>query len=175
MRYGLFTSAPVLLLAFAVPVWLRKRTRLLGRRELTFVVSFAALFLLFCAANQYGRMQFNTGVRHIVPIIPFIFLLAANVLIIMPKTVAIPFAVLATYWSWCLAMYRDVEQGSGIFEAVRHVTLEGVRLPWLTTLERMGFVDSGYALPLLLAMGLVIWLLWTIGPYQRSHQSLVLK
>jgi hypothetical protein len=175
MRYGLFTSAPILLLAFAVPVWVRKQTRLLGRRELIFVVSFAAMFFLFCSANQYGRMQFNTGVRHIVPIVPFIFLLAANVLIKMPKTVAVPIGVLATYWSWCLAMYRDVEQGSGIFEAVKHITLEGVRLPWLTTLERMGFVGSGYALPLLLAVGLVLCLLWTIGPYQRNHQSVVLK
>ncbi len=168
MRYGLFTSAPILLLALFVPVWLRSRTRLLEQRETIFIVSFAALFFIFCAANQYGRMQFNTGVRHIVPIVPFIFLLAANILIKMPKIIAVLIGVLATYWSWCLVMYRDVEQGLGVFESVRHVTLEGVRLPWLTTLERMSIVSQGYAIPMLLVSAVVVWLLWSIGSNQRS-------
>lgn len=170
MRYGLFTSAPILLLALAFPVWLNKRTRLLESRELIFVVSFAVLFFIFCSANQYGRMQFNTGVRHIVPIVPFIFLLAANVLIKMPKYIAVLIGVTATYWSWCLVMYRDVEQGAGIFESVKHITLEGVQLPWLTTLERMGFVGHGYAIPLLLLSVAAILLIWSIGPGQRRAE-----
>ena len=164
MRYGLFTSAPILILAFAIPVWLRKQTRILERRELALVLLFAVLFFIFCAANQYGRMQFNTGVRHIVPVVPFLFILVANVLIRMPKTIAILLSALATYWSWCLVMYRDVEQGSGIFEAVRHVTLEGFRLPWLTTLERMGFVQNAWATTALLLLAAVaVVLIWSIG------------
>ena len=59
MRYGLFVSAPILLLSFALPVWLKKNTRLLDLRETVFVVSFVVLFFIFCAANQFGRMQFN--------------------------------------------------------------------------------------------------------------------
>ncbi len=171
MRYGLFTSAPILLLTFFVPVWINKRTRLLEARETIFIVSFAILFFIFCSANQYGRMQFNTGVRHIVPIVPFVFLLAANVLIKMPKIIAVLIAVLATYWSWCIVMYRDVERGLGVFESVKQITLEGVRLPWLTTLERMGFVGQGYAIPLLLLSAVVIWLLWSIGSNQRSMET----
>ena len=170
IRYGLFTSAPILLLALFVPVWLKKSTRLLEHREMIFVVSFAVLFFIFCSANQYGRMQFNTGVRHIVPIVPFIFLLAANVLITMPKSVAITIGVLTTYWSWCLVMYRDVEQGSCIFESIKHITLEGVRLPWLTTLERMGFVGHGYALPLVLLSLVGVLLIWSVGSGGRRGE-----
>jgi len=163
IRYGLFTSAPILLAVFLVPLWLTKSNRLLENRELVLVLSLTALFFVFCAANQYGRMQFNTGVRHIVPVVPFIFLLAANVLLRLPVIVAAMVGVLGTYWSWCLAMYRDVEQGFGVLESIRHITLEGFRLPWLTTLERMGFVQSQSAIPLLLLSGVVIWLIWNVG------------
>lgn len=163
MRYGLFTSAPILLLGLCAPVWLRERSRLLGGRETHFIIIITSLFFIFCAANQYGRMQFNTGVRHIVPVVPFMFLLAANVLLSMPRVVAALICVSATYWSWCLAMYRDVEQGLGVFESLKHVTLEGLRLPWLTTFERMGFVKDASAIPLLLLCGAMIWTLWSVG------------
>ena len=102
------------------------------------------------------------------PVVPFLFMLAANVLIKMPRVVAILLGVLGTYWAWCLAMYRDVEQGFGIFESVKHITLEGFRLPWLTTIERMGFVNTVSAIPLLFLAGVIIWLLWTVGSGPRT-------
>lgn len=161
--YGLFTSAPLLLSAFFAPVWLRKKSRLLEGRELVFMVVFTGLFFIFCAANQYGRMQFNSGVRHIVPVVPFVFLLAANVLLKLPRIVAVLIGIFATYWSWCLAMYRDVEQGFGVFEAVKHITLEGFRLPWLTTLERMGYVQNASAIPIFLLCACIICAFWFTG------------
>jgi hypothetical protein len=165
MRYGLFTSAPLLLLALYVPAWRQDGGRLVGRRELWCILAFCALFFLFTAANQYARMQFYLGVRHIVPVTPFLFLLAAGALLRMPRLAAVVFALVATYWSWCLAMYRDVEQGLGVFESLIHVTLGGVRLPWLTTLEAMGYVPKGVlAAPLLLVAGLIIAALWWVGP-----------
>ena len=168
IRYGLFTSAPILLLALVFPFWLRKTSRFLDRREIIFIVAFTLLFFVFCAANQYGRMQFNTGVRHIVPVVPFVFLLAANVLIKMPRIPALLIGLLATYWSWCLVMYRDVEQGFGVFESIKHITLEGFRLPWLTTLERMGFVNNASAIPLFILVGTVIWLIWSVGAKPKA-------
>lgn len=172
MRYGLFTSAPILLFAFVIPVWLRKKSRMLESRELILAVSFIVLFFVFCAANQYGYMQFNTGVRHIVPVVPFMFLLSANVLIKLPKLVAVLCGVVATYWSWCLVMYRDVEQGFGVFESIRHITLEGFRLPWLTTLERMSFVEDSSVLPLFLLCSISIMVLWTIGAKDSARRSI---
>ncbi len=170
IRYGLFTSAPILLLAFLVPVWLRKESRLLENRELIFAVGFTLSFFVFCAANQYGRMQFNTGVRHIVPVVPFVFLLTANVLLKLPRVWAVLAGIFATYWSWSLVMYRDVEQGLGVFESIRHITLEGFRLPWLTTLERMGFVQNASVIPLFLLCAVMIWALWNIGAKRSGEQ-----
>lgn len=168
MRYGLFTSAPILVLALITPLWPGKDQLFLPRRELIFAIVLIGLFFVFCSANQYGRMQFNTGVRHIVPVVPFLFLFAANVLLKMPRLAAVLIGLLATYWSWCLAMYRDVEQGLGVFEAVKAVTLGGFRLPWLTTFERMGFIENASALPLLLLSGAVIWALWRVGAETRA-------
>ena len=163
IRYGLFTSAPILLTALAAPFVLRKRDFLLAHREAIFAIVFTILSFIFCSANQYGRMQFNTGVRHIVPVVPFLFIFAANVLIKIPRILAIVVGLAGTYWSWCLAVYRDVEQGFGVFESVRHITLEGPQLPWLTTLERMGFVNGISAVWVLLLCGVVIWGLWSVG------------
>ncbi|MEQ1762315.1 MAG: hypothetical protein ABL984_04115 [Pyrinomonadaceae bacterium] len=162
MRYGLFTSAPILLLAFVIPAWLRKENRLLESREAIFVVSFTVLFFLFCAANQYGRMQFNTGVRHIVPVVPFVFLLTATVTLQLPRALAVMIGLITMYWSWCLTMHRDVEQGWGILESVRHITLEGFQLPWLETLERMGFIQNASVIPIFALCAAVIWVLWSV-------------
>lgn len=168
IRYGLFVSAPILLLAFFVPAWLKRESRLLQMREIIFFIAFIGLFFIFCSANQYGRMQFNTGVRHIVPVVPFLFLLAGNTLLRMPKIIAVLIGIGATYWSWCLVMYRDVEQGLGIFESIKHITLEGFRLPWLTTLEKMGFVQNASVIPLFLLCGVMIWALWSIGAKRQD-------
>jgi hypothetical protein len=163
MRFGLFTSAPLLLLALYIPGWFNNRSRIVERREMWLIVLFTAAFFLFCAANQYTRMQFNTGVRHIVPVVPFLFLLAAGVLLRLPRLAAVLIGIITAYWSWCLAMYRDVELGAGIFESILHITFEGFRLPWLVTLENMGYVSGVTATPLLLLSGAIIWAIWTVG------------
>jgi hypothetical protein len=163
MRFGLFTSAPLLLLALFPTGWLR-RTRLVGDREFWFIVAFSVAFFLFCAANQYGRMQFNSGVRHVVPVIPFLFLLAAGVLVRVPAIWAVVIGILATYWSVSLAMYRDVEQGLGILDSLIFVTFEGFRLPWQMTLDRLGYFQGGTSpLPILLLTGVVLWAVWSVG------------
>jgi len=162
LRYGLFVSAPLLLLSFYVPGW-RKGHRLLNSPEQLFVIVFTTLFFLFCAANQYGRMQFNTGVRHIVPVTPFLFFLTAGVLMRMPPVVAAVIGVVTVYWSWCLAMYRDVEQGLGVVESVISVTLEGFRLPWLTVVKNMGYSPDGISVaPLFLILGTILCILWYV-------------
>jgi hypothetical protein len=151
------------LLSLYVPGWFRNE-RLMGPPEMYFILVFSLLFFLFCAANQYGRMQFNSGVRHVVPVTPFLFLVVAGVLVRMPAIIAALIGVLAAYWSWCLAMYRDVEHGLGVAEPVVRVTFEGFRFPWLTTLKNMGyFPDHTSALPLLLLLGTVLWVLWNVS------------
>ena len=167
-RFGLFTSAPLLLLALYVPGWFGKGASLIGRREAWFILIFSVAFFLFCSANQYGRMQFNSGVRHIVPVVPFLFLVVAGMILRLPRIIAVVVGVVSAYWSWCLAMYRDVELGRGIIESPIHITLGGPRLPWLVTLEKMGYVQTGLlTLAVLASCTAMLWLLWTIGKRGR--------
>ncbi len=169
-RFGLFTSAPILILALYVPAWFDRRSRIVPRPEMWFIAIYSLAFFLFCAANQYGRLQFNSGVRHVVPVTPFLFLLAAGVLLRIPMRLAWVIGIFAAYWSWSLAMYRDVEGGLGIFESPIRITLEGFRLPWLTTLERMGYLSGpASAIPLLVLCLAIVWVLWSAGA-RRSDQ-----
>src|SRR4030095_3909932 len=79
----------------------------------------------------------------------------------MPTVVASVIGILVTYWSWCLAMYRDVEHGLGVFESIRHVTFEGLRFPWLTVLKNMGYLSDGVStIPLVLLVGAILWVVW---------------
>lgn len=161
LRYGLFTSAPLLLLAF-VPLWLRD-WRIAGRHELFLVLAFTAGMFLFCCSIEYGYMQFNTGVRYIVPVVPFLFLLVADVLLRMPPLPAVLIGIAATYWSWCLSMYREVEIGFGVLEAPVRITLEGFRLPWLSTLQKMNYVPAtATPLALFAVVAAIIWAIWRV-------------
>ncbi|QQS41686.1 MAG: hypothetical protein IPM63_01705 [Acidobacteriota bacterium] len=171
IRFGLITSAPVLLAAVLYPVLTGRRKKPVPGREISLVAGFTFLFLIFCSANQYGWMQFNTGVRHAIPVVPFLFIPAALVLMMLPRTITALICILGVYWSWCLAMYRDVEQGFGVFESVKSVTLEGFRLPWLTTLQNMGFVENASALPILTLAAAVIWVLWRVGPAEYRNRE----
>ncbi|MCP4358086.1 MAG: hypothetical protein GY796_08750 [Chloroflexi bacterium] len=163
-QYGLFTSAPFLLLALYPPAWFNQQFRLIGNKETWFILFLSLSFLLFTAANQFSRMQFNTGIRHIVPVTPFLFLIAAGLFLRLPKMLAWLFAILTVYWSWALAMYRDVELGRGILEAPINITLDGPRLPWLQTLDLMGILpDFNVAIPILLLAGLGIAALWLLN------------
>jgi len=164
LRFGLFTSAPILLLALYVPGWWRDDRRLLGRAEVWCAIALTGMIFLFTSANEFARLQFNSGVRHVVPVTPFLFLLAGEVLWRLPATLAVIVGAVATYWSWCLSMYRDVEQGWGVFESSIHITRGGPRFPWLTTVERMGYVDAGrLEIPLLLLMAAILLAIWRVG------------
>ena len=162
MRFGLFTSAPLLLLALYIPGWFNSRTCLVPRREMLCIIVLSLAFFLFCSSNQYSRMQFNTGVRHIVPVVPFLFLLSAGVLLRIPRLVAVLIGIITSYWSWCLVMYRDVERGLGVFESIIHISFEGFRLPWMITLEQMGYLTHASATPLLLLAAAVVCAIWTV-------------
>ncbi len=173
LRFGLFAFAPLLLLALYPGGW-RRPFRLVGRRELWCIAAMTVLSFLFAAASQYGRLQFNSGVRYVVPVVPFLFLVVAGVLVRMPRPLAAVVGIVGTYWSWCLAMYRDVEQGAGTLEALIHVTTEGPRLPWLTTLERMGYASHEWTVPVLAVAGLLIcgiWLWGTNSPRPLAAQA----
>lgn len=60
-------------------------------------------------------------------------------------------------------MYRDVEQGLGVFESLIHITTGGPRLPWLTTLQNLGLAPHWLtALLVLLIGGIALLVVWVV-------------
>ncbi|MDH3444209.1 MAG: DUF2079 domain-containing protein [Deltaproteobacteria bacterium] len=181
-RYGLFVSSPLLLLALVSPFVNRATKTGLPWLELICVFSlFVSVWLFFSCVN-YTRWQFNTGIRYMAAIIPFLFLPAAFALTRLPKRAAWAIAVFSVTQSWSLAMYRDVsggqvelsdaEAGLGVLDPILNVFLGGFKLPALTTLSRMSdqfgdFVAQGTSpLPLFVLTGAIIFVIW-IPP--RNH------
>jgi hypothetical protein len=171
LRFGLFAFAPILLLVLYPPAWLDSRIRIIDAREAWLCFGLSVGLFLFAAGNEYGRLQFNSGVRYVVPAVPFLFLIAAGVLRGLPLVVSVVISVAATYWSWCLAMYRDVEQGDGVLEALRNISLAGPRLPWLTTLENLGYASHIWTLAVLALAALVILAIWSIGNFPSRQRA----
>ena len=174
-QYGLLVFAPVFALALYHPVLvLKKRNRVPGRAALFAWLFFAALYV-FCSMIHYTiRHQWQDGVRYIVPALPLLFLLVADVLSRMRRWVLLLITVLAVGESWALAMVRESP-----LESLRRVLAEGPQFPWLTTLEKTGgtffpaLTDSASPLAQWLPWGVVaamligIALIWWIGPREN--------
>jgi hypothetical protein len=161
-RFGLFAAGPLLLLAFAAPVAARRGAPRLGAPELALAFGLSAGFWLFASCVEYARLQWNTGVRYLVPCVPFLFLAAASVLVRLPRPLAVGIALGAVGWSWAHAMVRETP-----WESVRAVLAGGPQLPWLTSVWRSGarapllLRDSGpVAWPLLLPAAAALAILW---------------
>ncbi|MBL0161011.1 MAG: hypothetical protein IPP47_28600 [Bryobacterales bacterium] len=161
-RFGLFLSCPLLLLAFAA---VRLRGVAIPRFELATLLGIFAGFWLFFSTVNYTRIQYNTGVRYMAPMIPLLFVPAALVLLRMKRGWVYGLAVGAVTQAWCMAMYRDVERGLGLGEPLLRVFTGGFQLPVLSTLARLGggseLTASGVSpLPLFALTGAVLFGLW---------------
>jgi hypothetical protein len=173
-RYGLFISCPLFLLALALP-FLKRRVASLPRGDLITCFVFTAAFFLFFSSVHYTRWQFNTGVRYLAPVFPFLFLPAALVLRELPALARRLIVIGSVSLAWCMAMARDVsggkvdladpDTGLGVLDPVIAVLTGGFQLPALTTLSRMqAYVDTVgarvSALPLLGLTAAVLLLVW---------------
>ena len=133
-RFGLFVSCPLLLAAAVAPI---VRQTLLTKRQLSLLLLLFVLFWTFFSTVNYTRLQYNTGVRYMAPMIPVLFLPAAVALSRLSHPALWFISVAAVGQAWCMAMYRDVERGLGVLDPVLHVLLGGFQLPAFTTLNRM--------------------------------------
>ncbi|MCA9737083.1 MAG: hypothetical protein KC645_05620 [Gemmatimonadetes bacterium] len=161
LEWGMFPFAPLLLLGF-VPAWWYARDRLvLPRAERWFVFGFVLAYLIFCAANQYSRMQWNTGFRYLLPLVPFVFLAAVDHLERMPRQVVAVLAGLALIHSWVIASVREAA-----LQSWQLLLQDGVQLPWLTVLrmtrpEGAPVISSAW-LPIVLLVTVCggVWWMW---------------
>jgi hypothetical protein len=135
--YGMFTYGPLLLVGFLPARRYSRETRLVEREEAWFISAFVLLFLGFCAANQYSRMQWNTGFRYLVVLVPFVYLLACEHLGRLSPRSLLLLSVPVILHSWVLSMVREP-----VPEAWRRFLTEGFQLPWLTVLRRTSPPDN---------------------------------
>lgn len=166
MRFGLFTSGPVLLLGLYLPVLLRSDRNILPKRETMMILAIIMAMSIFFSAVQYTQLQYYTGIRYLMAIVPLMFILVGVVLVKIPKAVAYSLILLSLTVSWSTAMIRSQE---GIIDSILRVFLEGFQLPWMATLSRMatqylpGLEGKQLsALPFMIFTAAIIYGIWAI-------------
>ncbi|MGQ0642275.1 MAG: hypothetical protein ACT4P6_16125 [Gemmatimonadaceae bacterium] len=171
--FGLFVSAPLLILALGAPIIAWRRRSVVPTRELVLCGAIAVAFILFFSTVQYVRLQWSTGIRYLMPIVPFLFIAAAVTLMRLPKWLAWPMVLLAVTVSWSIAMVRNQY---GVHNNVIRVFIEGFQLPWLSTLGRMARQYAPWlegrpsALPAMLLTAGIIAGIWLI---KRPRESML--
>ena len=162
--WGLYAFAPLLLIA----LWPVRRGSapepIFPRRDRRFALGFVLAFLVFNSMNQYSMMQFNSGFRYLLPIVPFALLQASDRLARMRRGALIAISVLTIGHGTVLSMMREVNDTEkdlrdravelGVSEtelpdywrtllteapipmAYRRLVDEGPQLPWLAVFAR---------------------------------------
>ena len=182
--YGMLVFAPVLALGF-VPLAFGRRGEgepILPGRERRWTALYVLGFLLFCAANWYSLMQFNTGFRYLLPVVPFVFLAASDHLARLPRGWLVALTVASIAHQGVLSMAREVNdtekqlrdraEALGAPEtelegywrtlltetpvpvAYRRLVSEGPQLPWLTVLRQTSPGRAGFLGSPFLVLGL---------------------
>jgi hypothetical protein len=157
--YGMFTFGPLLILGLLPVIGRRDEDLVLPRRERLFVILIFIAFMVFCAANQYSRLQFNTGFRYLVPLVPLFFLAASDHLNHLSRRLLAVITVVVVVHSWVLTVFREsVPRSWSMFFN------EGVQLPWLRVLKMTSSPDAAIVQnPLLPTVLLGITVLVALG------------
>jgi hypothetical protein len=159
-RYGLFVFCPMLLLAFVAP-FVRRRPGDPSAIELGVIFAGFAGLYLFSSGNNYAFLQWNTGVRYLVPAVPLLFVALIPVLLRLRTSLALVVAILTVSISWSVAMVRE-----DVPTSIAHIFLSGFELPWLTVLRKTAsayapFLERGVSpLAVFCLAGALIWVIW---------------
>ena len=137
--FGMYTWAPILLLALIPAWWYSSRSLILPRRERNFLVVAWVVFLLFTSANQYSRLQFNSGFRYLVPLVPFLMLALADHWVRMNRRLKVVLATAAVLHSWVLTVYREP-----VLQSWKMFWAEGPQLPWYRVLTLTSGAENSY-------------------------------
>lgn len=163
--WGLYAFGPLLLLALLPAARFLKPEKLVfPLRERRWALALVLAFMLFCAANWYSLLQFNTGFRYLLPCVPFLFLSASDWLARMRRGALFALSVLVIAHGTVLSMTREVNDTENLIRheavergvselalpnywtrmltetpipvAYRRIDAEGPQLPWLTVLAQ---------------------------------------
>jgi hypothetical protein len=167
--YGMYTYGPLLLVGLIPAYAYRRDTLIYPRSERVFAAAFFLVFVLFCAANQYSRIQFNSGFRYLIPLVPTIFLAASDHLARMPRRWLMAVGAAAVANSWVISMVREP-----VPDSWRRVLSEGIQFPWLTVLRLTSPADALVSRPWLplaiaAASALLVVGIWKAGESTPSE------
>jgi hypothetical protein len=160
-RYGLIAFSPLLGLALAFPAVRRRASTIFdGTTEYFWIFAAFAALLLFVSAQTFTYLQWNTGVRYMVPIVPLLFLVAVPVLGTLPRPAFWLVSASSLVVSLAVTMMRE-----DVPTSLRLLFTEGPTLPVLIVLRKMA---SGYALRLpaatfwlvAAAVGTALFIIW---------------
>ncbi len=160
LRYGLFAFCPMLVAASAAP-WVRPRRGGPTPWELSLILLAVLALYLFNSSVEFARLQWNTGVRYMVPAVPLLFVALVPVLLRVPRWFALILVIPTVLVSWSVAMVRE-----SVPIALARVLGSGLELPWLTVLQKTAaayaprLADGASPIPIFMVVGLVLWLVW---------------
>ena len=163
-RYGLFAFCPLLVAALAAP-FARTIPGDPTRGEQRVALLAVAALLIFSASNQFANLQWNTGVRYLVPAAPLLFLLVVPVLRGLPRWGVAGLVAPTVVISFAVSMMRE-----DVPTSLALLFTGGPTLPVLITLQKTaaayapllagGVQPFGALALLLLASGIA--LLWRL-------------
>jgi hypothetical protein len=166
-RFGLLAYCPVLILAFAAPFVARGRYRV-PRRETWVIFLYFALFALFCSANQYSWLQPATGFRYLVPVVPFLALLAVQTAQALPRWARRAVGVVAIVQSVVIAAARE----NDIRLSVSTLWQRRLALFWMIRLREVGApVTWAWTLGTWAVLILVLFIIWA-APFIASRRDI---
>jgi hypothetical protein len=168
--FGLFAFCPMLLASLAAP-FMRNREREGGPtgEELALILGASAALYIFASSVQFAALQFNTGVRYMVPAVPLLFIALVPVLLRLPRWVAFALVLPTVAISWSVAMARE-----SVPVSLSRILRGGFELPVLTVLRRMSgayapfLAEHASPLPVFAVAALVLWLIWRPVKLQPS-------
>lgn len=158
--YGLFVFCPLLALALAAP-WRASKRAMVRRDELWLLLAASVALYLFCSAIAFARLQWNTGVRYLVPAVPLLFLATLPVLRGANKRLAWVLVTSSVVIGWVVSMTRE-----SVPAAFARLATHGLELPWMTVLSKTAdaylpqLPRSGVPTALYGLLALALWLTW---------------
>ncbi len=169
-RYGLFAFCPLLIGALAAP-FVRATPEAPDRAQLRGILGTSLALYVFSSANQFANLQWNTGVRYLVPLVPILFLASIPALRRLPAAARMALIASSIVLSLTISMTRE-----SVPDALRIVFTSGPTLPIFIVLEKMA---SGYpALQFgtvgpLVVFGVVTLVLWLLWRHDLHHEARV--
>ena len=170
-RFGLLVFCPLLALAIASP-FVRHVTANDRHIPAAFALLATLTLWLFNSANQFALLQWNTGVRYMIPVVPLLFLALIPVLLAMRPAWRAAVIVPTVIISFAVSMTRE-----DVPKALQVLVSDGPTLPVLVVLSKTAgayapFLGNGvqpWGILSLALLALAIFRVWRIG----RHPSVV--